>query len=187
MLAYSSHLTFQDDHICNFQILFLFQYPILLRSGVFCFCFVDLLFVLYCSVKHRQGRRSSVRLRVAHRPCYRSLSGPSGPKCPRSVPESVPENGGCPRECPTGCPRGPSGPGLRSVQKVSRECPRSVRDTFLTLRGHSRDTFWTLRSPGPEGPRGHPVGHSLGHPPFSGTLSGTLRGHFGPEGPERLL
>ena len=53
--------------------------------------------------------------------CYRSLSGPSGPKCPRSVPESVPENGGCPRECPTGCPRGPSGPGLRSVQKVSRE------------------------------------------------------------------
>ena len=65
---------------------------------------------------------------------YRSLSGPSGPKCPRSVPESV-------------------------------------RDTFLTLWGHSRDTFWTLRS----GPRGHPVGHSLGHPPFSGTLSGTLR------------
>ena len=57
--------------------------------------------------------------------------------------------------------------------------------------GHSGDTlgtlFWTLRSPGPGGPRGHPVGHSLGHPPFSGTLSGTLWGHFGPEGPERLL
>ena len=33
----------------------------------------------------------------------------------------------------------------------------------------------------------YPVGHSLGHPPFSGTLSGTFRGHFGPEGPERLL
>ena len=99
--------------------------------------------------------------------CYRSLSGPSGPKCPRSVPESVPENGGCPRECPTGCPRGPSGPGLRSVQKVSRECPG-------TLSGHFLDTPGTLS--------GHPVGHSLGHPPFSGTLSGTLRGHFGPEG-----
>ena len=38
---------------------------------------------------------------------HRSLSGPSGPKCPWSVPE----NGGCPSECPTGCPRGPSGPG----------------------------------------------------------------------------
>ena len=25
--------------------------------------------------------------------------------------------------------------------EVSRECPRSVRDTFLTLRRHSRDTF----------------------------------------------
>ena len=53
---------------------------------------------------------------------------------------------------------GPFGP--RSVQKVSRECPRSVRDTFLTLRGHSRDTFWTLRSPRPEGPQRHPEGHS---------------------------
>ena len=48
------------------------------------------------------------------------------------------------------------------------------------LDTHSRDTFWTLRSPGPEGPRGHPVGHSLGHPPFLGTLSGILREHFGP-------
>ena len=44
------------------------------------------------------------------------------------------------------CHRGPKGPGLRSVQKVSRECPEGVRDTFLTLWGHSRDTFWTLRS-----------------------------------------
>ena len=46
-------------------------------------------------------------------------------KCPQSVPESVPEHGGCPRE----------------YQKVSR-----------TLWGHSRDTFWTLRNPGPKGP-----------------------------------
>ena len=60
-------------------------------------------------------------------------------------------------------------------------------DTLGTLRGHSGDTFWTLRSPGPEGPRGHPVGHSLGHPPFSGTLSGTLRGHFGPEGHKKYF
>ena len=35
-----------------------------------------------------------------------------------------------------GCPEGPSGPALRSVPKVSRECPRSVQDTFLTLHGH---------------------------------------------------
>ena len=76
--------------------------------------------------------------------CYRSLSGPSGPKCPGSVPQGV---------------LGPnlSGPGLRSVQKVSRECPRSVLDTFLTLRGHSQDTFGTLRSPGP-GPKNIPKG-----------------------------
>ena len=50
---------------------------------------------------------------------------------------------------------GPFGP--RSVQKV---CPRSVRNTFLTLRRHSRDTFWTLQSQGPEGPQRHPEGHS---------------------------
>ena len=43
--------------------------------------------------------------------------------------------------------------------------------------GKSRDTFWTLWSPGPEGPRRHPVRHSLGHPPFSGT--GHSRGHSG--------
>ena len=64
-------------------------------------------------------------------------------RCPRSVPESVPENGGCPTECPTGCPWGPSGPGLRSVQKVSRERPRSVKkcpDTPGTLSGHFLDT-----------------------------------------------
>ena len=74
------------------------------------------------------GLEPGVSLRLAIPPaCYRSLSGPSGPKCSRSVRGSVPETGGCPRECPTGCPRGPLGPGLRSVQKVSRECPRSVR------------------------------------------------------------
>ena len=48
-------------------------------------------------------------------------------------------------------------------------CPRSVWDTFSTLQGHSRDTFSTLRSPGPR--------HSVGLPEtprFSGTLRGTL-------------
>ena len=59
---------------------------------------------------------------------YRSLSRPSGPKCPGSVPE----NGG-PRDCPVGCLWGPLGPGFR--QKVSQDCSRSVQDTFLTLRG----------------------------------------------------
>ena len=66
--------------------------------------------------------------------CCRSLSGPSGPKCPGSVP------GG--------------------VQKVSRECPRSVRDTFLTLRDTLGTLFGALRGPGPEGPHRHPEGHS---------------------------
>ena len=81
--------------------------------------------------------------------CYRSLSGPSGPKCPGSVPRGV-----------SGALRAP-GSGVskkcsQSVPRVSPECP----DTFLTLRGHSGDTFWTLRSPGPEGPQRHPEGHS---------------------------
>ena len=67
------------------------------------------------------------------------------------------------QECPPGCLQGPSGPGLRSVQKVSRECPRSVKKVSRTLRFHSRDTLWTLRSPGPEGPRRHPEGHPKGH------------------------
>ena len=78
------------------------------------------------------------------------------------------------RECPSGCLWGPSGPGLRSVQIVSRECPQSVKKVSRTLRGHSRDTFWTLRSP--KGPRDTPR-----------DTPGTLSGHFGPEGPERLL
>ena len=63
------------------------------------------------------------------------------------------------------------------------ECPQSVRRVSPQSAGHLFDTpgtlwghFWTLRSPGPEGPRRHPVGHSHGHPPFSGTLSGTLPG-----------
>ena len=54
---------------------------------------------------------------------------------------------------------GPFEPRLRSVQKVSPECPECP-DTFLALRGHSRETFWTLRSPRPEGPQRHPEGHS---------------------------
>ena len=102
----------------------------------------------------------------------------------------------CPRECPrkrgvrASVRRGVSGslwPRLWIVQKVSRECPRSVKQVSRTLRGHSRDTFWTIQSPGPKGNRRHPVGHSLGHPRFSGTLSGALLRHFGPEGPKRLL
>ena len=44
------------------------------------------------------------------------------------------------RECPSGCLWGPSGPALRSVQKVSRECPQSIKKVSRTLRGHSRDT-----------------------------------------------
>ena len=77
---------------------------------------------------------------------------------PGVSPRVSPENGGCPRECPTGCPpRAPERP--KSVPRVSR----SVKKVSRTLRGHSRGTFWTLRSPGPEGPRG-----SLGHPHFRG-------------------
>ena len=54
------------------------------------------------------------------------------------------------RECPSKCFWALECP--KSVPRVSPECP----DTFLTLRGHSRDTFWMLRSPGPEGPQNTP-------------------------------
>ena len=59
-----------------------------------------------------------------------------------------------------GCPRGPEGPrapGLRSVQKVSRECPQSVKKVSGTLWGHSRDTFGHSGARGP----GHPLGPAL--------------------------
>ena len=92
---------------------------------------------------------------------YRSVSGPSGPRCPRE----------CPWECPE-CPK--------SVPRVSRECQKGVPDTLGTLLWHSgawgpkgpRDTFWDTPSNTPCFRE-----HSLGHSP----------GHFGPEGPERLL
>ena len=61
---------------------------------------------------------------------------------------------------------------------MSRECPRSVRDTFLTLRDTPGTLFGHSGARGAEGNRRHPVGHSLGHPPFSGTLPGTLQGHL---------
>ena len=98
------------------------------------------------------------------------------PECPRERP---PKNGGCPRECPTGCLRGPSGPGLRSVQKVSRECPecqKGVPATPGTLSGHFLDSPEPGARRAPETPRRTlprtpPVfrGHSRRH---SGDTSG---------------
>ena len=102
---------------------------------------------------------------------YRGLSGPSGP----SVPGSVPENGGVRRSVPTGCLWGPSGPRLGSVQK---SVPRVSPNVSKRCPGHSGDTFWTLRSLGPEGRQRHPVGHSVGHPRFRGHSPG----HSGPKG-----
>ena len=66
---------------------------------------------------------------------------------------------------------------------MSRECPRSVTKVSRTLWGNSRDTFWTLRSPRPEGPWGHPPGHSVGHPDFRGHSVRHSPGHSGPKGP----
>ena len=85
--------------------------------------------------------------------CYRSLSGPSGPKCPGSVPRGV-----------SGALRAP---GSGVSKKCRRECPRSVKkvsghsgDTLGTLWGHFltlRRTNSTLRhsrdTSGPKGPR----------------------------------
>ena len=96
---------------------------------------------------------------------------------PGLCPESVPLTTGCPRECPTGCPE--------SVPRVSKRCAghSASGDTLGTLSGH----FSTLRSPGPEGRRGHPVGHSLGHPRFQGHSRGHSPGHWARKGPKRLL
>ena len=99
-----------------------------------------------------------------------------GPKCPGECPQECPRKRGVSDGVSDGVSLGPFGPQApecpKSVPRVSPEC---LGHLSQTLRGHSRDTFWTLRSPGPEGPQRHP-GHSVGHPPFSGTLSGTLPG-----------
>ena len=51
------------------------------------------------------------------------------------------------------------------------------------LWGHSRDTFWTLQSSGPEGTQRHPMGHSVGHPRFRGHSRGHSPAHSGLKGP----
>ena len=107
-----------------------------------------------------------------HFPDLRTPQPATGVSCDlraRSVPKSVRKKGGCPRECPRRCLRGPSGP---RAPECSKGVPRGSPECQKGVWGRSRDTFWTLRSPGPEGPRRHPVGH----PRFSGTLSGTPPG-----------
>ena len=77
------------------------------------------------------------------------------------------------RECAWSVPRGVSGALRAPGSGVSKKCPRSVRDTFLTLGGHSRDTFLDTLEFGarraPETPRG--------------TLPGHCRDTSGPKGP----
>ena len=114
--------------------------------------------------------------------------GPFGPKVFPGVSPRVSRKRGVSEGVSDGVSPGPFGPRApecpKSVPRVSPECQKGVP-------GHSGDTlgtpFCTLRSPGPEGPRRHPVRHSLGHPPFSGHSRGHSGEHFGPEGPERLL
>ena len=94
---------------------------------------------------------------------------------PRAVPEVSPRKRGRPRECPTGCLWGASHPGLRSVQKASRECAQGVK----RCPGHSGDTLGRLSqhfsdTPEPRAPE-TPREILSRTPPFSGT-------HFGPEG-----
>ena len=64
-------------------------------------------------------------------------------------------------------PRAPECP--KSVPRVSPECQEGVPDTPGTLSGHFLDTPAPRARRNPE------------------TLRETLLGHFGPEGPERLL
>ena len=97
---------------------------------------------------------------------YRSLWGPSSPKCARECPRVSPafEKQGCPSECPMS----------------NRTCPESVPGVLHTLGTLLGDT---LRSPGPKGLLRHAVGHSPGHPGFQGHSWGLYRwGNFGLEG-----
>ena len=104
--------------------------------------------------------------------------GPFGPEVSGECLGECLQKSGCPRECleVSWGPFGPWAPECpKGVPRVSPECQKGVR----THQRHSRDTFWTLWSPGPEAqdtPSDTPDfrGHSLGHSP----------GHFGPEGPE---
>ena len=105
------------------------------------------------------------------RPPTGSFGPPWGPKCPGECLTECLRQSGCPRWCPEECVGGLTGPW--SVKRVS-----------WTLWGHSRDTFWALWSPEPEGPPTQSPGHSLGHPDFRGHSVGHFPGHFGPEGPE---
>ena len=67
--------------------------------------------------------------------CYRSLSGPSGPKSPESVPRGV-----------SGALWAPGSGVPKSVPRMSPECQKGVRHTLGTLLGHSG-------ARGPKGPR----------------------------------
>ena len=110
--------------------------------------------------------------------------GPFGPEVSRGVSQGVSPKIGVSERVSWGVSRGPFGPRAqecpKGVPRVSPECQKGVR----TLRRHSRDTFWTLWGPGPEGPLRHSPGHSLGHPDFWDTPSDTPRHTSGPKGPK---
>ena len=98
---------------------------------------------------------------------------------PRVSPRVPPKTGVSERvSCPKGCPSGPLGPG----SGVSKKCPQSVPDTFLTLRGTLSGHFLDTPEPGAKGLRGHPFTHSLRHPPFSGHPRGHSQDTSGPKG-----
>ena len=120
------------------------------------------------------GRRTSGSSRLAKRPApYRSLLGPSGPKC---VSRGVSLKTGVSKGVSHGVfpgslgPRAPECP--KSVPRVSLECPKHLLDTLGTLSGQFLDT----PECGPRRALGTPRGTLPWTPPFSGTLSGTLPG-----------
>ena len=118
--------------------------------------------------------------------CCRSLSGPSRPKCPRSVPRVSPKTWGVRGSVRRGVsgPFGPMGSG------VSKKCPESVPGVSKRCPGHCGDSLGTLfvhsGARGPKGPGDTPPdtlsdtpsfrGHSRGH-------SGDTSGPKGPKGP----
>ena len=101
--------------------------------------------------------------------CYRSLSGPSGPKCP----EGVPENGGVRGNVRSGVSRDRAPECPKSVPRVSPECQKGVRDTLGTLSGLGT-LFEHSAARGPKGPGDTPSDTPSDSPVFGDTFGDTL-------------
>ena len=85
----------------------------------------------------KEGISSSYPSGLANSPTsYRSLSGPSGPKCPGECPRGCPRKRVCPRECPTGC--------LQAEKKktYTTTTERNLLENFSGLKENFPGRWW---------------------------------------------